>query len=506
MDRKGKLLSVLRLTAGFAMTAAACLLIRPVTADAEPRVPFRNPYYGNREYQDYLWSLNYLDEKLRDDLNDKNHGRQTHFDDLVSENVIELNKGETADVEQGLPDKVRENRHITSVKVRPMAVYTDGTTEPIKVSGTSITAVTPMKTAVAATINYKAKRVTTGKAFVLDKSGGRKKYVRKEIEYTSYVPRSVTYIVKVTSCAEDDPGYEPWGLGDKRAVWANGWEKRMSKSVYSQLSYIEFLRTGNDADYMHINEPGLTEIQKEARALVRSGSLFTDIDSEYLYKYGGDNGNDISLDDLERYRRYVGNGSDVERCARACDLICRELDFRNPNLTAECDTCPVVCWGYASITDKILSSLDIPCVCVGDPYGAHAWNRVRLGGKWYGLDNTWNDPYSVEKLSDGRILARIQTPGGSGKPYKYAETGTGIFDDFTKFKSLNLYVTSDDNFHANDDYFGNGLYNFLFTNYPGPYYPGITELPEVTDTLSDEIIRWDGSHNWGPKTAYDGLF
>ena len=53
-----------------------------------------------------------------------------------------------------------------------------------------------------------------------------------------------------------------------------------------------------------------------------------------------------------------------------------------------------VCDGYARAFKKMMKSLKIPCVRVsgkGDGE-SHAWNMVKLGGKWYHVDVTWDDP------------------------------------------------------------------------------------------------------------------
>jgi len=52
-----------------------------------------------------------------------------------------------------------------------------------------------------------------------------------------------------------------------------------------------------------------------------------------------------------------------------------------------------VCQGYACGFKKIMDGLGIPCVVVVGKAGreGHAWNMVKLGGKWYHIDCTWDD-------------------------------------------------------------------------------------------------------------------
>ena len=56
-----------------------------------------------------------------------------------------------------------------------------------------------------------------------------------------------------------------------------------------------------------------------------------------------------------------------------------------------------VCEAYARSMQVILTKLDIPCVLIhgmqtsGTPED-HMWNAVKIGGKWYMVDATWDDP------------------------------------------------------------------------------------------------------------------
>lgn len=53
-----------------------------------------------------------------------------------------------------------------------------------------------------------------------------------------------------------------------------------------------------------------------------------------------------------------------------------------------------VCDGYAHAFQKVMNKLKIPCrFVVGRSGGVgHAWNMVKLGGKWYHVDVTFDDP------------------------------------------------------------------------------------------------------------------
>lgn len=65
-----------------------------------------------------------------------------------------------------------------------------------------------------------------------------------------------------------------------------------------------------------------------------------------------------------------------------------------------------VCQGYAETFQLFMEALHIPCQLVvgqannGGGYAGHAWNIVKVSGKWYHIDVTWDDPVPDRK---GRI-------------------------------------------------------------------------------------------------------
>lgn len=66
-----------------------------------------------------------------------------------------------------------------------------------------------------------------------------------------------------------------------------------------------------------------------------------------------------------------------------------------------------LCNGYAMLVHQMLEELTIPVRLISGDAGNghktehHAWNLVQLGGKWFHLDATWNDPLPDVK---GRVL------------------------------------------------------------------------------------------------------
>lgn len=58
-----------------------------------------------------------------------------------------------------------------------------------------------------------------------------------------------------------------------------------------------------------------------------------------------------------------------------------------------------VCQGYAEAFLLFMDSLNIPCKLVTGTAGgdSHAWNVVKVDGKWYQIDVTWDDPVPDKK-------------------------------------------------------------------------------------------------------------
>lgn len=54
----------------------------------------------------------------------------------------------------------------------------------------------------------------------------------------------------------------------------------------------------------------------------------------------------------------------------------------------------VVCEGYAKAFQLLMNACDIECIFVTGTGngGGHGWNKVKLGGDWYNVDVTWDDP------------------------------------------------------------------------------------------------------------------
>ncbi|MDR1465077.1 MAG: hypothetical protein LBJ11_07260 [Oscillospiraceae bacterium] len=82
-----------------------------------------------------------------------------------------------------------------------------------------------------------------------------------------------------------------------------------------------------------------------------------------------------------------------------------------------------VCQGYALAFLLLMQRLGVDCVFVSSDAMNHAWNMVKLGGQWYHVDTTWDDPsdfgrstYTYFLLSDAAMQSK------SPAHYGYAST------------------------------------------------------------------------------------
>lgn len=82
-----------------------------------------------------------------------------------------------------------------------------------------------------------------------------------------------------------------------------------------------------------------------------------------------------------------------------------------------------VCEGYAEALKYLLNAAQIPCEIIqgsainsAGKTESHAWNCVKLDGKWYYIDATWDDPIII---GGGQVSKSIQ--------YKYFLKGSKTF-------------------------------------------------------------------------------
>lgn len=121
-----------------------------------------------------------------------------------------------------------------------------------------------------------------------------------------------------------------------------------------------------------------------------------------------------------------------------------------------------VCQGYAGLVYRLMREADIPVrIITGKSKGQnHAWNIVKLSGKWYNLDATWDSTLS----------------GGNDKKYQYFLKSTADFED-----------------HKRDSAYGTSAFNKAHpmsgTSY-SKYQPLISQVKDVkTSAVSATALK-----------------
>lgn len=65
-----------------------------------------------------------------------------------------------------------------------------------------------------------------------------------------------------------------------------------------------------------------------------------------------------------------------------------------------------LCEGYSKAFMYLAQSMGYPCICLVGYANLqdHMWNMVKVGGKWYNVDVTWDDPDNPDDIDDGDTL------------------------------------------------------------------------------------------------------
>lgn len=111
-----------------------------------------------------------------------------------------------------------------------------------------------------------------------------------------------------------------------------------------------------------------------------------------------------------------------------------------------------VCNGYAEALQLLFMCAGIESEFVIGTAGGidHAWNLVKIDGKWYHLDATWNDPLpdqgknaihsyfniSDEIISQSHIWQKEKYPVATDMEYNYYKQENAYFYDFSTYKRV----------------------------------------------------------------------
>ena len=275
------------------------------------------------------------------------------------------------------------------------------------------------------------------------------KAVKNHDEMTLLSTSDAKLIEKIYQCVmADNTGY----------FWVHGYSYTTTSSFLGGTEtkfYPKYLMTKNEAE----------EKQKEIDAVA----------SEWLSGISTDTG-------------------DYEKSKYVYELLANNVDYdytttgdiKNQTIESVFLKKSSVCQGFADATTYLLKKLGVSsCVVIGKAYTgeAHAWNLVRLDGKYYYLDSTW-----------GNGTYKINTEIKKHINYAYLNSD---YDTFSKT-------------HIADDNFAIPKSNEFIDNYyvkEGLYFPSEDRIGEA-DALRE---MWDSggtecSMRFGTDEAYLDAF
>lgn len=124
------------------------------------------------------------------------------------------------------------------------------------------------------------------------------------------------------------------------------------------------------------------------------------------YIYSGDDlkkKKDIYNSNMKKIMSKINNSwSDLEKIVFVHDYLCQNFeydnDFNNYDAYSFFSTGKGVCQAYTSVFSGIMKELNIDVSTATSDSMNHIWNVVKLNGKWYHIDVTWDDP-TYDKFS-----------------------------------------------------------------------------------------------------------
>lgn len=89
------------------------------------------------------------------------------------------------------------------------------------------------------------------------------------------------------------------------------------------------------------------------------------------------------------------DGSDYEKALWLHDWLLQQLDYDHSLKWSSAESALTrrlgTCQAYESAYSKLLTAAGITNAEIRDTYDGHTWNAVKLDGKWYQVDCTWDD-------------------------------------------------------------------------------------------------------------------
>ena len=112
-----------------------------------------------------------------------------------------------------------------------------------------------------------------------------------------------------------------------------------------------------------------------------------------------------------------------------------------------------VCKGYAETFMVFMELLGIPVKYVPSvEQGNHAWNMVKVSGKWYHIDVTWDDPLGMDSVTNSYPVYDYFLQSTNNFQSKSAEKGNGYEHFYSTSKFPKCSSTTYDNDGSKEGY------------------------------------------------------
>lgn len=100
---------------------------------------------------------------------------------------------------------------------------------------------------------------------------------------------------------------------------------------------------------------------------------------------------------VKKIVKSLNSGTTYQKIKKVHDYLCKNIIYDDALIKEGTYNALLkgssVCNGYALAFQRIMDEMDIPCKYVtGTSFGVgHAWNIIKINGKWYNIDVTWDD-------------------------------------------------------------------------------------------------------------------
>lgn len=166
--------------------------------------------------------------------------------------------------------------------------------------------------------------------------------------------------------------------------------------VMDEAFMIDSLDTSDDFDYLHY---------KFVSADIRMQGMGNKFTIKYTINYLETKEQTVQVNQkIKEVFEELGieNKSELKKIRLIHDYIISNSEYDLSSRYNSAYGCLIMnqsaCQGYAQLAYKMFTEAGIPCRIVTGKSGGspHAWNIVKLDGKWYFIDCTWDDPVGTD--------------------------------------------------------------------------------------------------------------